>query len=164
MPENKPKPRAYFLIGVGCSGRTRLRKHLIKFHGRFNFIVLSEDDRYLAYAKRNQISYSMAKAEIRDKVVADLHKEAERAYTQGNYVIWDVDWFLTEQSRRQYLAKVPKTYEIIGFHCETPKNRLERNKLRQDFVYSDTDLEDQSALWEPPHIDEGYDHLVMKKM
>lgn len=152
------------MIGVPSTGRTLLRRHLIKFHHHRAFQVISLDDYCEIMAQRSKTKL----VDAREKHLTDAGSYAANQYrmaiARGQNIIVDIDELLTPQQREAWIKQIPDTYEKIAFVMVPATTHQERNEKRKDYPIKWEEIKQALRDFVQPTTDEGFDEIIERRM
>jgi predicted kinase len=158
-------PTLYMLVGLPGSGKSRIRKTLIKEMNalaRSGFIYSTDD--YIEFlADDYGISYNSLFGKTIDLSTKIANFELDLAITHGLDVIWD-QTNLTIKSRAKKLSRF-HDYKKICYYMDTPwmtvlERNLRRDKGRQ---INQKIIESMYGTFQTPTVDEGFDEIKIIK-
>ena len=124
---NTPKgPKFIMLVGLPCSGKSTWLKDFVETDIN-EWVVLSTDNIYEAYAVKKEITYDEAFDALPNKKVnAKFQLSKTVAFKNRDNIIWD-QTNVYPNARRKKLASLPKKdYEAIALVFEIDRAEIDR--------------------------------------
>lgn len=161
------QPVVIVLVGVPCSGKTGLRRELVRELG--DVLVYSTDDVLDRYSHEMGIPLnSLAEdAEFSKRARRENEEGLEDAIAAGRNVIRD-QMNGRPDLRRGFLSRFPSSYRKLAVAWEPPRSPSEEEELfrrmheRGTMILRRDDLFRFIDHFEPPTTSEGFDEILWR--
>lgn len=154
--------RLQMLIGLPGTGKSTYTNHMLKFHSRFSWQLVSPDEFIENLAKRNKRTYNEMFNAHWDEAV-EYSKRMFKRFVDYKYsiILDDALMTLSAEDRKFWLDQVPDTCYVTGVVFPIPKDHRERLKSREPHkVLPEDTLINMTERFQFPDKKEGFHEII----
>ena len=154
-------PTFMMLIGGPGSGKSTWIKKFVS--GKKNWVILSTDEVFEEWGKKEGLNYSEAFNKFKFKDVnAEFNKRLRKAFEEKKNVVWD-QTNMTPKSRRGKLNNVPKDYKKVAVAFEVDDKEVDKRLVAREANSGKSIpshvVASMRKSYNPPTKQEGFDEI-----